>query len=253
VGAVSWLTYADRLMEFPTALLGVAMGAVLLPQLSAARGAADTRAYSAMLDWGLRLVLALAAPCAVALLVFPQALVAVLFHYGAFEVRDVAQTARALQGYGVGLLGLVGLKVLAPGFYAREDVRTPMRVGVAALVLTQLMNLVLVPQLGHAGLALSIGLAALFNAGMLLGLLRQRGQYQPAAGWYGFAARVALGCAALGALLAGAGRMLDWIALQAEPWLRAGWMAVVLGGAALLYFAVLHLSGLRLGQFVHRA
>jgi putative peptidoglycan lipid II flippase len=253
VGAVSWLTYADRLMEFPTALLGVAMAAVLLPQLSAARGAADDRAYSSMLDWGLRLVLALGAPCAVALLVFPQALVAVLFHYGAFEASDVLQTARALQGYGAGLLGLIALKVLAPGFYAREDVSTPMRVAVATLLLTQAMNAVLVPWLGHAGLALSIGLAALFNAGILLLLLRRRGQYLPAPGWFGFTARVAVACAALGALLAAAARHLDWIGLQADPFERAGWMALALGVAALLYFVVLHLAGLRLGQFVHRA
>ena len=253
VGAVSWLTYADRLMEFPTALLGVALGAVLLPRLSAARGAADTQAFSGMLDWGLRLVLALAAPCAVALIVFPQALVAVLFHYGAFEARDVAQTARALQGYGAGLIGLVALKVLAPGFYAREDVRTPMRVAVAALVLTQTMNLFLVPWLGHAGLALSIGLAALFNAATLLLLLRRRGLYCPAPGWSAFLLRIALGCTALGFALAGAARALDWIALQAQPLSRAGWMAAVLSGAAILYFVVLLLSGLRLSQFVHKA
>jgi putative peptidoglycan lipid II flippase len=128
-----------------------------------------------------------------------------------------------------------------------------MRVAIAALVLTQLMNLLLVPRLGHAGLALSIGLAALFNAGMLLGLLRWHGKYRPAPGWYGFAARVLLGCAVLGAVLTAAARQLDWIALQAEPLLRAGWMALVLGAAALLYFLALHLSGLRLGQFVHRA
>ena len=125
VGAVSWLTYADRLMEFPTGLLGVALGVVLLPQLSAAQARADTEAFSGMLDWGLRLVALLALPCAVALLVFPVGLVSVLFHYGAFAVKDVSSTALALQGYGVGLLGLVAIKVLAPAFYARQDVRTP--------------------------------------------------------------------------------------------------------------------------------
>jgi putative peptidoglycan lipid II flippase len=253
VGAVSWLTYADRLMEFPTALLGVALGVVLLPRLSAARASGDEQQYSGLLDWGLRLVLLLALPCALALLVFPQALIAVLFHYGAFEARDVEMTVRALMGYGVGLLGLIALKILASGFYAREDVKTPMKVAVAALVLTQAMNLVLVPWLGHAGLALSIGLAALFNAGMLLLLLRRRGVYRAAPGWAGFALRVVGASAVLGGVLAYAAQRIDWIGLQPQWGQRAGWMAVVLGGVALLYFALLHLSGLRLGQFLRRA
>jgi putative peptidoglycan lipid II flippase len=253
VGAVSWLTYADRLMEFPTALLGVALGVVLLPQLSAARASGDADNYSGLLDWGLRLVVMLATPCALALLLFPQALVAVLFHYGAFEARDVEMTVRALMGYGVGLLGLIGLKILASGFYANEDVKTPMKVAVVALVLTQAMNLVLVPWLGHAGLALSIGLAALFNAGMLLWLLRRRGVYRAAPGWAGFGLRVLLASAALGAVLAVAARRIDWIGLQAHWGQRAGWVALVLGGVALLYFALLHVSGVRLGQFMRRA
>ncbi|MFY9510059.1 MAG: murein biosynthesis integral membrane protein MurJ, partial [Rubrivivax sp.] len=183
VGAVSWLTYADRLMEFPTALLGVAMGVVLLPQLSSAQGRGDAQAYSDMLDWGLRLVLLLALPCAVALLLFAQPLVAVLFHYGAFTAADVQQTTRAVMGWGVGLMGLVAVKVLAPGFYAREDTRTPVKIAVGVLVATQLMNTVFVPWVGTAGLALSIGLGATLNALLLLlGLLR-RGVYRPAPGW----------------------------------------------------------------------
>lgn len=252
VGAVSWLTYADRLMEFPTALLGVALGVVLLPQLSAARAGGDADAYSGLLDWGLRLVVMLSLPCALALLVFPEALIAVLFHYGAFEARDVGMTVLALRGYGVGLLGLIALKILAPGFYAREDVRTPMKVAVAALVLTQAMNLVLVPWLGHAGLALSIGLAALFNAGTLLVLLRRRGLYRPSPGWGGFALRVGAASAVLGALLALAARRIDWIGLQPHWGQRAGWMALVLGGVAAVYFVQLHLTGLRLKQFLRR-
>ena len=253
VGAVSWLTYADRLMEFPTALLGVALGVVLMPQLAAARAVNDATAYSGLLDWGLRLVVLLTLPCAVALLVFPEALVAVLFHYGAFAASDVEQTVRAVQGYGTGLIGLVAIKILAPGFYAREDVRTPMRVAIAALVLTQSMNALLVPRFGHAGLALSIGLAALFNAGALLVLLLKRGLYAPVAGWLAFGARVALACAVLGGALVLAARRIDWIGLQAHALQRAGWMALVLVGVAVLYFAVLAASGLRLHQFARRA
>ncbi|MEY3409183.1 MAG: putative peptidoglycan biosynthesis protein MurJ, partial [Pseudomonadota bacterium] len=160
-GSVSWLTYADRLMEFPTAILGVALGAVLMPQLAAARANGQQAEYAAMLDWGLRLVLLLALPCAVALLSFSQPLVSVLYHYGAFTDQDVKQTTMALTGYGVGLIGLVAIKVLAPGYYASQDIKTPVKIAVVVLCFTQILNLVLVPYLAHAGLALSIGLGAL--------------------------------------------------------------------------------------------
>ena len=251
-GAVSWLTYADRLMEFPTALLGVALGVVLLPQLSAAQGARDDAAYSSLLDWGLRLVLLLALPCAVALLLFPTALVSVLYHYGHFTPLDVQQTVWALRGYGVGLLGLIAVKVLAPGFYAQQDIRTPVRIAVVVLVLTQLMNLVLVPVLGHAGLALSIGLAALVNAVWLFIGLRRRGTYVPAAGWRGFALRVAGANVALALALAAAASGIDWIDLGSQRLLRVGLLVSCLTGAAALYFAALRLTGIRLGDFARR-
>ncbi len=252
VGAVSWLTYADRLMEFPTALLGVALGVVLLPQLSAAQARQDGAAYSAMLDWGMRLVLLLALPCALALLIFPVGLVTVLFHIGEFKAHDVAMTVLALRGYGVGLLGIVAIKVLAPAFFARQDVKTPVKIAIGILIATQLMNLVLVPWLGHAGLALSIGLAALVNASLLLAGLLRRGVYQPQPGWIGFAWRVVLANVALGAALAWAARGIDWIGLQAQWGLRAAAVAGVLGGVALLYFAVLAACGLRPRQFARR-
>ena len=180
-GSVSWLTYADRLMEFPTALLGVALGVVLTPQLAAAKAADDAEKYSAMLDWGLRLVVMLAVPCAVALLTFAKPLVAVLYHYGAFTDNDVQQTTHALMGYGAGLLGLIAIKVLAPGFYASQDIRTPVKIAIVVLVLTQLLNLALVPVFQHAGLALAIGIGALVNATWLLVGLRRKGSYRPGA------------------------------------------------------------------------
>ncbi|MBL8323802.1 MAG: murein biosynthesis integral membrane protein MurJ [Rubrivivax sp.] len=252
VGAVSWLSYADRLMEFPTALLGVALGVVLLPQLSAADARADAARYSELLDWGLRLVLLLALPCALALLIFPAGLVSVLYHYGRFAPEDVQATVLALRGYGVGLAGIIAIKVLAPAFYARGDVRTPVKVAIGVLVATQALNLVLVPWLGHGGLALSIGLAALLNAGLLLGGLLRRGTFVPGAGWAGFAARVALANVALGAVLAWAAVSIDWIGLRAVPWSRAAWVAAVLGASAVVYFAVLLACGLRPRQFARR-
>ena len=245
-GSVSWLSYADRLMEFPTALLGVALGVVLMPQLSAARAAGDDARYGTLLDTGLRLVLLLSLPCAVALLLFAQPLVAVLYHYGAFQVRDVNQTTLALMGYGVGLVGLVAIKVLAPGFYANQDTRTPVKIAVAVLVLTQLLNLVLVPWLAHAGLAWSIGLAALVNAGWLWWGLRRQGRYQPAAGWTRFVLQVVAGCVVLALWLSWCAVTWDWTGLQAQPWVRVGWMGVVLAVSAVLYFGALRLTGLPL-------
>ena len=245
VGAVSWLTYADRLMEFPTALLGVALGVVLLPQLSSLRAQGDDAGYSAALDGGLRLVVLLATPCALALLLFPQGLVSVLYHRGAFSAQDLAMTVRALQGYGVGLLGLIAIKVLAPAFYARLDVKTPVRIAIGVLVATQALNVVLVPALGHAGLALSIGLGALINAGLLLRGLLTGGIYKPQIGWGGFIARTVVANVALGAGLAWAGWHFDWAGLQAHEGQRAALVAAVLGGVALLYFAVLAACGMR--------
>ncbi len=252
VGAVSWLTYADRLMEFPTALLGVALGVVLLPQLSAARAQGDPAAYSGLLDWGLRLVVLLALPCAVALLVFSKALVAVLYHYGRFSPTDVQQTVLALMGYGVGLMGLVGVKVLAPGFYARQDIRTPVLIAIVVLALTQAMNLLFVPRLGHAGLALSIGLGALLNAALLFVGLRRRGTYQPAPGWALFGLRVLVATAVLGGALFAAQHAVDWVALQAHAGRRIALLAACLVGAGALYFGTLLASGLKLRDFARR-
>jgi putative peptidoglycan lipid II flippase len=253
VGAVSGRTYADRLMVFPTGLRGVALGGVLLPQLSSAQARQDAEEYYGMLDWGLRRGVVLARPCAVAPLVVPDALVAVVFQSGEFRPLDVTQTTRALMGYGVGLMGLVGVKVLAPGFYARQDTRTPVRIAVVVLIATQAMNALFVPWLGHAGLALSIGLGALLNAGWLLTGLRSLGVYRPRPGWTAFLLRVVLGCAALGAVLAWAARHFDWIGLQAQWGQRAATMAAVLAGVALLYFGVLLASGLRPSHLRRRA
>jgi putative peptidoglycan lipid II flippase len=249
VGAVSWLTYADRLMEFPTALLGVALGVVLLPQLAGAQAQGETERYSAMLDWGLRVMLMLALPCAAALLLFPNALIAVLYHYGAFTARDVQATALALQGYGVGLLGIVAVKVLAPGFYARQDIRTPVKIAIGVLAATQALNLLFVPWLGHAGLALSIGVGALFNAGLLLVGLVRVGAYRPAAGWALFALRVTVATAALAAFMAWAAHGVAWVDLRSQPFVRAGTMAAVLAAAAAGYFAILFVLGVRRRDF----
>ena len=252
-GSVSWLSYADLLMEFPTAMLGVALGSVLLPQLAAARSADDTGSYSQLLDWGLRLVVALAVPCAVALLTFAKPLVAVLYHYGKFTAADVQQTSLALTGYGVGLLGLVAIKVLAPGYYASQNIKTPVMIAVVVLVLTQLLNLVLVPVLAHAGLALAIGLGAMVNATWLLVGLVRRGMYRPLPGWGRFALQVVAASALLAVYLMWASSHFDWVALRAESFKRIGLLALILVGSGAIYFASLALAGVKLRQFARQA
>ncbi|WP_404299547.1 murein biosynthesis integral membrane protein MurJ [Alicycliphilus denitrificans] len=251
-GSVTWLFYADRLMEFPTALLGVALGVVLTPQLAAARAADDGERYSAMLDWGLRIVVLLAVPCAVGLLTFATPLVATLFHHGALHDRDVGQIAVALAGYGVGLLGLVAIKVLAPGYYASQDIRTPVRIAIVVLVATQLMNAALVPLLAHAGLALSIGLGALINAlWLLMGLVR-RGSFRPRPGWSRLGLQVVAASALLAAFLAWASLHFDWLALRADSVQRAGLLALLLCAAVMLYFGALWACGLKPRELLRR-
>jgi putative peptidoglycan lipid II flippase len=251
-GSVTWLFYADRLMEFPTALLGVALGVVLTPQLTAAKAAGDAQKYSAMMDWGLRIVVLLAVPCAVALLTFSKPLVATLFHYGRLADSDVGQIAVALAGYGAGLLGLVAIKVLAPGYYASQDVRTPVKIAIVVLVITQLLNAVLVPLIDHAGLALSIGLGALVNAlWLLIGLVR-RGSYQPQPGWARFGLQVVAASALLAVLLAWGSYHFDWVALRAHSGQRVLLLIGLMGAAALVYFGALWAAGLKLRQMLRR-
>ena len=247
VGSVSWLGYADRLMEFPTAMLGVALGVVLIPALSAANAKKDTLEYSRLLDWGLRLVVVLAVPCAVALGAFAVPLAASLYHYGAFTQADVQQTALALASYGVGLLGLVAIKVLAPGYYASQNIKTPVKIAVAVLVLTQLLNLVFVPLFAHAGLALSIGVGALINAlWLLLGLMRSK-VYQPLAGWGKLLIRVVIASALLGVALFWLAHNLPWLEWRAMPfgaWQRILSLFGIIAASGLAYFAMLALMGL---------
>ncbi|MDT7835794.1 murein biosynthesis integral membrane protein MurJ [Aquabacterium sp. OR-4] len=255
VGAVSSLVYADRLMELPTALLGVALGVVLTPQLSTAKAQGDSAAYSSLLDWGLRLVLLLALPCAVALLLFAQPMVAVLFHRGAFDAQAVHTTTLAVMGYGAGVIGLVGVKVAAGAYFAQQDMATPMRVAIVALVLTQVFNAVFIwgAGMGVAALALSIGLAANANAGLLLLGLRRRGSYVPAAGWAMLALRVVLGSAVMAVWMWLLARHIDWLALGSNEALRAAAMAAALASAAVIYFGVLHLTGIRLRSFLRKS
>ncbi|WP_374243368.1 murein biosynthesis integral membrane protein MurJ [Zoogloea sp.] len=250
-GSVSWLYYADRLMEFPAGMLGVALGTILLPSLSKMHADKNPTEFSALLDWGLRLTLMLTLPAALGLALLAVPLITTLFYHGAFGASDVLQTRTALVAYSAGLAGLILVKVLAPAFYARQDVRTPVKFGLITLAVTQLMNLVFIGPLQHAGLALSIGLASCINAGMLYRGLRQRGVYVPQPGWGKFAARLGVALVVLG--------LSVWFAVGADAvWLTypgtertLRLLALVIGGI-LVYFATLFALGFRVKDFRRR-
>jgi putative peptidoglycan lipid II flippase len=250
-GSVSWLYYADRLMEFPAGVLGVALGTILLPSLSKHHASGSSAEYSRLLDWGLRLTLLLALPAAAALAVLALPLIATLFHYGRFSETDAWMTREALVAYSLGLVGLILVKILAPGFYARQNVATPVKIGLITLLATQAMNFAFIGPLKHAGLALAIGLGACLNAALLYIFLRKQNVYAPQPGWLLFALKVAVSVLAMTAAL--------WYAMGSQAqWLQAGWQwktgmlagLVALGGA--VYAACLLALGFRPRDFAMR-
>lgn len=254
-GAVSALQYADRLMEFPTAMLGVALGTILLPSLSKANSEGNTAEYASLLNWGLRLTFLLALPAAVGMATLAEPMIATLFHYGKFDDAALANSSMPLMAYSAGLLGIILVKILAPAFYARQDVKTPVRIAIAVLFATQLMNVLFVygMNLGVAGLALSIGLGACINATCLYIGLRKRGIYTPQPGWTTFFMKLAIAVAVMGAVAWFSQAQFDWAAMKATPALRIGVLFAIITGAAFAYFAVLALLGFRPRDFRRRA
>jgi putative peptidoglycan lipid II flippase len=247
-GPMSWLYFADRLMEFPSALLGVAIGTVLLPSLVRHHAAADAESYSKLLDWGLRVSLLLALPAALGLAMLAVPLVATLFWHGEFTQHDVVMTRHALIAYAAGLAGIILVKILAPGFYAKQNIRTPVKVAVATLAVTQVLNLAFVPWLRHAGLALAISLGACFNAAWLWILMRRRGVYRPEPGWGAFLLKLAVALYLMGgALWYGMGSEVSWFEIPATT--RAIKLAIVIVGATVVYFGSLAVMGFRLRDF----
>src|SRR5438477_91392 len=250
-GSVSWLYYADRLMEFPAGMLGVALGTILLPSLSKYHADADHAEYSRLLDWGLRLTILLAVPSAAALAVLALPLVAALFHYGRFTLQDALMTRQALMAYSIGLVGMILVKILAPGFYARQDIVTPVKIGILTLVVTQLMNLAFIGPFRHAGLALAIGLGACLNALLLYRGLRKVGIYTPQPGWPVFVLKVAASVGFMAIVLfTTMGDASWWLIAGARYKLPALLGLVALG--TLAYGASLALLGFRLRDFSRR-
>ncbi len=251
-GSVSWLYYADRLMEFPSGILGVALGSILLPSLSKCHADNNTAEYSRLLDWGLRLTIMLTLPAALALGMISVPLLATFFQRGAFVAHDVLMTSYALIGYSIGLVGIILVKILAPGFYARQDIRTPVKIGIVTLLATQAMNALFIGWIQHAGLALSIGLAACLNSAILFHFLKKRGIYIPEPGWAKYFAKICVALAALALTLwFGMGSQESW--LTGSGWLRILRLTELVCGGVVVYFAVLLALGFRPRDFSRRA
>lgn len=248
-GSVTWMYYADRLMELPSGVLGVALGTILLPTLSKHAAGSDNERFSALLDWGLRLTMLLALPAALGLAVLSFPLLATLFMSAKFTLHDVQMTQQALIAYSVSLIGMIAVKILAPGFYSHQDVKTPMKVAVFTLVCTQLMNLLFIGPLQHAGLALSIGLGACLNAVLLYVLLRRKGRYLPGRGWGTFLLKLAVALSVMGGGLAAALHYLplEWVHVHGIR--KAGQLCALIVLGMVLYFAALAALGFRVRDF----
>lgn len=259
-GSVSWLYYADRLAELPLGVFAIAIAVVILPNLSRHHSAASQQAFSATLDWALRMVVLIALPAALALMVLAEPILAALFFYGdVMQPNDIAMAAFSLRAYALGLVFFMLIKVLAPGFYARQDMRTPVRIGVIAMVANMGLNLLFVLalhhtlRLGHAGLALATALSAALNMALLLRGLRRAGIYTPQPGWGRFALQLSLAVAAM--LVVAVALAMHWQLLDQAQWhawgvVQRGWrLLAVCALAAVGYLLVLYLVGLRRDDF----
>jgi len=250
-GSIAWLYYADRLMEFALGVFSIALATVILPGLSTHHAQGSTERFSATLDWALRAVMLLVTPASVALLAFAGPITATIFGYGRFSDRDVQMTQYGLMAYSWGLLGFSLVKVLAPGYFARQDTRTPVRVGLIALGANIALNVGIVlpaKYLGfpvpHVLLATSTCVSAAINALLLWRGLRREGVYRPTPGWGVFLLRILLANAVMtGVLLWMAGDLDVW--LQAPPLERALRLAASVAAGAGTYFLVLYVAGLR--------
>ena len=248
-GSISWMYYADRLTELPTGVLGVALGTILLPTLSKHAGGRNPREFSKLLDWGLRLCCLLAAPAALGLAMLAYPLIATMFVSQRYSAPDAIMTKNALIACSFCVIGQIMIKVLAPAFYAQQNIKTPVKVAVVTLIATQLMNLAFIVPLKHVGLSLSVGLGACLNAAFLYILLRVKGLYFPDAGWKRFLAKLAVALAVMGAGLWAAQALtgLEWINVRGwQKALQLAWL-VLLG--ITLYFTTLAALGFRPHHF----
>ncbi len=247
-GSVSWLYYSDRLVELPLGIIGIAIGTVILPALSKRHAEQSLEHFQKMLDWALRSVLLIGVPAALALGVLAEPLLITLFHYGAMTDNDVVMSAQSLRAYSFGLLAFMLIKVLAPGFYARQDTKTPVKIGIIAMVANMAFNLALIVPLAHAGLALATALSAFLNAGLLARGLYRDGVLRFQSGWGRYSLTLIGGCA-----LMGGGLM--WLSPDWTTWLgwglweRCAMMGALVVGGVLAYAVWLGLCGVRPRHF----
>jgi putative peptidoglycan lipid II flippase len=250
-GSISWLYYADRLCEFPLGVFGLALSTVILPALSERHNAGSAQSFSATLDWGLRWVFVIGTPAAVALAVLAVPLLSTLFEYGKMDHHAVMMSAQALVAFAVGLLPFILVKVLAPAFYARQDTRTPVRIGIISMISSSVMNVILVFPLAHGGLALATSLGAYINSWMLYTTLRREAVYRAGRAWRRFLLQIGVASAVMGLALWFVVAPLD----QWERWTmsaRALRLSLALVAGTGVYFSCLWLSGLRFRDMAAR-
>lgn len=251
-GSISWLYYSDRLMEFPLGILGVALGTVILPSLSRHHAADSPEVFSNTLDWALRWVLLLGFPAAAGLIMLAGPILTTLFFSDAFTSDDVLMSSRSLMAYALGLVSFMAIKVLAPGYYARLDTRSPVRIGIIAMVVNMIFNLLLMFPLGHVGLALATTISATVNAYLLWRGLRRDNVYKPCGNWSKLFVQALLACAAMVAVLAfGVGQLEGWF--EATSWSRVIWLLSLVLAAGATYFFTLFVVGVRPRHFRNRA
>jgi len=250
-GSISWLYYSDRLMEFPLGVFGIALATVILPNLSRHHATQSAQAFSCMLDWAMRLAVLIALPATIGLFILAGPLLTTIFYGGQFDANDVAMAVPSLMAYSVGLTGFIFVKVLVPGFFARQDTRTPVKIGIIALVINMILNiLIVVPWVRagwaapHAGLAMATSVSAFINAGLLWVRLRQDGAWHPQPGWRRFVLQVAVACGVMVIMLNQfVAPLADW--LEAMTWTRCLWLAMAVMGGGIVYAATLFAVGLR--------
>lgn len=244
-GSVSWLYYSDRLVELPLGVFGIAIATVILPSLSRQHVSASAEQFSATLDWALRLVCLLALPAALALFVLAEPLIVTLFQYGAMTAHDVGMAAMSLRAYSVGLLAFMLIKVLAPGYFSRQDIKTPVRIGMWAMLVNMVLNLILIWPLQHAGLALATSISAFVNAAMLFMGLYRLGIYRPQAGWTVLGLRLLCANAAMVLVIVLLGSQTDsWLGWTV--WQRVWQLGILCVAGGLSYCCVLFVLGLRM-------
>jgi putative peptidoglycan lipid II flippase len=245
-GSVSWLTFADRLMELPVGLLGVAMGTVILPALSVSVADKKAEEYQATLEWGLIVMLVISIPSVAGLIALSEPILITLFMRDQFSFDDVSMTQVAFWGYGVGLVPIVMIKLFAPVFYANKDTQTPVRIAIKAVIVTQFLNVIfwmLMPNhIKHAGLALAISGGAWLNAIMLVIELRRKGLFVLANKWVLVGRDCLIAAAIMTLVISFTAIKIDWLAY--DSWERAG----LLSGVILVGFTVYALGLRALGR-----